>query len=52
MMEANELNPNVSEERLTMSDDPEDRAEEEPGNSVPSETKPLKGLTMEVRRKE
>ena len=47
MMEANEINPNVSEDKLTMEEN--DDEEDSKVNKTPEGEKILKGLTMEVR---
>ena len=46
MLEANEINPNVSEDKLTM--DASDEDEDSKVNKTSDGEKILKGLTMEV----
>ena len=46
MLEANEINPNVSEDKLTMDVDAEE--DDSKDNKTPEGEKILKGLTMEV----
>ena len=46
MLEANEINPNVSEDKLTM--DADDEEDDSKANKTPEGEKILKGLTMEV----
>ena len=46
MLEANEINPNVSEDKLTMEVD--DEEDDSKVNKTPEGERILKGLTMEV----
>ena len=48
MMEANEINPNVSEAELTAVDD--DKEDNSVCAEIPKGERTLKGLTMAVRR--